>query len=176
MLESPVPFELQVTRPGSYRLVHSRVTASFTTLFALLFVVLWYWFLLGRPVGLAGALDSLRTKVAGDVVMWLFALAPVLLVPPLYRVARTALRGRRYEFDTSSGVISYNGKEVARYGEVTNLQLHTIRGKRGQDKHLLTILLHRGDALDLCQSHDEELVISVADTLADLFDVRVVRD
>jgi hypothetical protein len=106
-------------------------------------------------------------------LLWLFVLAPVLTVLQVFNSLRIAVVGEEFTFDGVTRTVLKNQKRLAGFNEIAYLQIRTIQGKSAD--HRLTAVLQTSDKIEIHTSSNTSEIIALADDVADILGVRVVR-
>jgi len=167
---------MRVSRPSSQILVisESRLHAIGFLALYLGFFAFWYYLTLdlGKiPTGVH-LFDHVLDRLSAQPMLWLFVLAPVLSVPYIFKCLRIAVVGEELTFNGVTRTVLKNHKRLAGFNEISYLQIRTIQGKSAE--HRLTAVLQMGDKIEIRTSNSSD-IIALADDVADILGVRVVR-
>ena len=153
-------------RPGTLEIAQSRVRAALELAFISLFFTAWY----------AALLAFHRTPGHGPPPFtWLFWLAPLFSLPQIIRQARVLASGETFTLTRDTGTIERNGTRVARFSDVSRIQIRTIRDSDRDEVHRLSIVLKSDEKLRIHQSSNAKEITDIAEDLADVLGVEITR-
>jgi hypothetical protein len=180
-IQSPVGIRegttMRVSRPNSQVLVVTKRRQSHIGFLALCFVfyAFWYYILLdlGKIPDGVHPFDHVLDRLSAQPFLWLFVLAPVLSVLQIFNSLRIAVVGEEFTFNGLTRTVLKNQKQLARFNEIAYLQIRTIRGE--STEHRLTAVLQTSDKFEIHTSSKASDILELADDVADILGVRVVR-
>ncbi len=91
----------------------------------------------------------------------------------MYKSLKIVAVGEQLYFDGVMRTILKNQKPLAKFDEVGHLQVRTISGEG--EEHRLTAVLGSGKKIGIHTSGDSDEIITLADDVADIMKVEVVR-
>ena len=168
---------MRVSKPSPQILVitESRLSHIGSMVLLIVFNALWYYILMRLekvPEGVR-PFDHLLDRLSAEPFLWLFVLAPALSVPKIFNSLWIAVVGEEITFNGMTRTVLKNQKRLAGFDDIAYLQIRTIKGE--DTEHILTVRLLRGDEIEIHTSSNASEIIALADDIADILDVRVVR-
>jgi hypothetical protein len=169
---------MKVSRPGSQILVVTECRRSHIENLAgcLLFFACWYCALLDLekiPDGVH-PYDHLLDRLSAEPFLWLFVLAPLILVGDIFESLWIAVMGEEFTFNGMTRTVLKNQKRLVGFDEIDYLQIRTIRGAEDAE-HILTAVLQTGKKIEIDTSWNASDIIALADDVADILGVKVIR-
>lgn len=136
--------------------------------FLFVFFAIWYYGLLfggGQPV---------TKRLAGDLILWLFVISPLLFAPRILKDIKIVAIGEVFVFDRGGRSLLKDGFEVCPLGRVDYLQIRTFEGE-GTEYRLSVILLDE-TKIQIDSSSDKEEIFRAAEEIADYVGVKVIEE
>lgn len=168
---------MRVSRPSSQILVVTkrRLPRIGWLAFYISFFAFWYYSLLslGEIPNGVHPFDHVRARLSEQPFLWLFVLAPILAIPQMFKALKIVVVGEEFTFNGMTRTVLKNQKRLAGFNEIAHLQVRTIQGK--STEHRLTAVLHTGDKIEIHNSSNASDIIALADDIADMLGVSVVR-
>ena len=144
------------------------------------FLVVWYPLVFGMaatPSSLESWIYQIESKLTKQPFLWLFLLAPLLVIPDFLAGIRILFTGETFTFDGSLDVLRRNEQPMARLSEIQGIQTRRIlvSGGQGGNLYRLTVTLVNGKKLTIVPTDGEEEVTEVANEIARLTNVEVTK-
>ena len=169
---------MKVSRPSSHILIvtNPRISSIWKLVLSIGFYALWYYILLdfGKMKDEVHPFDSIFTRLSAQPFLWIFVLVPVLSLPTTFKTLRRIFVGDEIIIDGTTNTILKNQKRMAGFTEIAHLQIRTIQGGETADFRL-TVVLNTGGKIQIHTSSNSSEVIALADDIADIVGVSVVR-
>ena len=164
---------MQVSRPAPnvLDLTRGRLRSVVGIVLWAAFCAYWYSSVLNveeRPAG-----TSLLEYLTENPSLLAVFVVPLLGVPWVLNAIRVSVLGETLRFDGAMRTVTRNRRVLATFDDVKHLQL---RSTGGHDKvHWLTMILRDGKKLEIEHGSDLAEVVALADGIADVVRVEVVR-
>jgi hypothetical protein len=129
--------------PKVLKLTRSRTRHGFYLAITLVFLVSWYYYVLGMGAPADGNLMPTQKKdwMPTNIMEWIVLVLPLASLPFLVRCVRIIAKGEETIFDGNARKIAQNGQIIAAFDDIAQLQ---IRVRAGEDQSDLILVLRKG--------------------------------
>ena len=144
---------MKVSRPHPkvLKLTRSRTRHGLYLAITLVFIVCWYYYILGMDTPTNGTLTQSQPegRIPTDIMGWIVLVLPLALIPFMVRCLKIMTQGEETILDGNRRKIIQNGQVTAAFDDVENLQISV---RAGEDQSDLIIVLNEGRKIKIDSS------------------------